>query len=52
MGADRSFDAAEQEIVPPAARGQEKYGGAERDSPDLHFTIVNYFAIQSQARLW
>src|ERR1019366_5161456 len=36
VGAHRRLDAAEQEIIPPAAPNENERSGAERESPDSH----------------
>jgi hypothetical protein len=36
VGSNRSLDAAEQEIIPPAAPNEQERSRAERDSPDSH----------------
>ena len=48
VGSDRRLDAAEQEIILPAAPGEEERGGAEQDLVGLMAIMVNYFAMQSQ----
>ena len=36
VGADRRLDAAEQEIIPPAAPNEKERSRAEQDLPDSH----------------
>jgi hypothetical protein len=51
MSSYRRLDAAEEEIVVPAASKEKERKRTEWDSPNFHVAIINNFAIQSQGEL-